>query len=94
MRSLVALRMVLHDRSSTAGALLGVIAIVFLVGQQLSIFFGLLSYMSVLVDHSGADAWVMSANIRNVDAGNLISGRYLDRIIGLRGDNLCARLPA
>jgi putative ABC transport system permease protein len=75
--------MVLHDRSSTAGALLGVIAIVFLVGQQLSILFGLLNYMSVLVDHSGADAWIMSADVRNVDAGNLISGRYVDRVIGL-----------
>ncbi len=84
MRSLTAVRLVLHDRSSTAGALLGVVAIVFLVGQQLSVLFGLLNYMSVLVDHSGADAWVTSANLRNSDAGNLISGRYLDRVIGLR----------
>ena len=83
MRSLTAFRMVVHDRSSTAGALLGVVAIVFLVGQQLSVLFGLLNYMSVLVDHSGADAWVMSANLRNADAGSLISGRYIDRIIGL-----------
>jgi len=75
--------MVLHDRSSTAGALLGVVAIVFLVGQQLSILFGLLNYMSVLVDHSGADAWITSANVRNADAGNLISARYLDSVIGL-----------
>jgi len=83
MRSYAAFRMVLHDRASTTGALLGVVAIVFLVGQQLSILFGLLNYMSVLVDHSGADAWITSANIRNADAGNLISGRYLDRVMGL-----------
>jgi putative ABC transport system permease protein len=83
MRSYAAFRMVLHDLSSTTGALLGVVAIVFLVGQQLSILFGLLNYMSVLVDHSGADAWITSANVRNADAGNLISGRYLDRVIGL-----------
>lgn len=83
MRSLTAFRMVVHDRSSTAGALLGVVAIVFLVGQQLSILFGLLNYMSVLVDHSGADAWIMSPHVRNADAGNLISGRYLDRAMGL-----------
>lgn len=84
MRSLTALRMVIHDRSSTAGALLGVVAIVFLVGQQLSILFGLLNYMSVLVDHSGADAWIMSKNVRNSDAGDLISVRYVDRAIGLK----------
>jgi len=83
MRSLTALRMVVHDRSSTAGALLGVVAIVFLVGQQLSILFGLLNYMSVLVDHSGADAWIMGANVRNADAGTLVSARYLDRAAGL-----------
>jgi len=83
MRSLTAFRIVVHDRSSTAGALLGVIAIVFLVGQQLSVLFGLLTYMSVLVDHSGADAWITSADVRNADAGNLISVRYLDRVIGL-----------
>ncbi|MGB9691027.1 MAG: hypothetical protein ACPL7D_02545, partial [Candidatus Sumerlaeaceae bacterium] len=83
MRSLTALRIVVHDRSSTAGSVLGVIAIVFLVGQQLSILFGLLSYMSVLVDHSGADAWILSANARNVDAVNQISARYLHRVIGL-----------
>jgi len=47
------------------------------------VFFGLLNYMSVLVDHSGADAWVMSANFRNADSGDLISGRYIDRIVGL-----------
>ncbi|MDY6879619.1 MAG: ABC transporter permease [Thermodesulfobacteriota bacterium] len=84
MRSLTAFRMVVHDRSSTAGALLGVVAIVFLVGQQLSILFGLLNYMSVLVDHSRADVWITSANVRNVDAGNLISARYIDRAMGLR----------
>lgn len=83
MRSLTALRMVIHDRASTAGALLGVVAIVFLVGQQLSILFGLLNYMSVLVDHSGVDAWILSANVRSSDSGNLIPGRYLDRVIGL-----------
>ncbi len=83
MRSKTALRMVLHDRASTIGALLGVVAIVFLVGQQLSILFGLLNYMSVLVDHSGADVWITSANLRNADAAKLIPGRYLDRVIGL-----------
>ena len=83
MRSLTAWRLLVHDRSSTAGALLGVVAIVFLVGQQLSIFFGLLNYMSVLVDHSGADVWIMSAKVRNVDAGGLIPASYLERLMGL-----------
>ena len=83
MRSLTAWRMVRHDRASTLGALLGVVSIVFLVGQQLSVLFGLLNYMSVLVDHSGADAWVTSADPRNADAADLLPGRTVDRVLGL-----------
>jgi len=82
MRRRAAFRMVVHDRASTAGSLLGVVAIVFLVGQQLSVFFGLLNYMSVLVDHSAADIWITSAELRNADATNFISGRYVDRVLG------------
>lgn len=83
MRRLTAFKMLLHDRSTTAGSLLGVIAIVFLVGQQLSVLFGLFTYMSVLVDHSGADIWVCSENTDNVNATGSIPVRYLDRISGL-----------
>lgn len=85
MRLVVALKMAIHDRSTTAGAVLGVIAIIFLVGQQLSVFFGLLNLMSVLPDHSIADAWIMSKSIRNADSGNLISALYIDRVIGIEG---------
>lgn len=83
MRSVTGLRMLLHDRSSSAGAILGVVAIVFLVGQQLSVFFGLMGYMSVLVDHSGADAWITSKALENADATGQIPLRLLDRIAGL-----------
>uniref|UniRef100_A0A7C5ENQ6 Uncharacterized protein n=1 Tax=Desulfobacca acetoxidans TaxID=60893 RepID=A0A7C5ENQ6_9BACT len=42
-----------------------------------------MNYMSVLVDHSGDDVWVMSARVTNVDAGGLVSGRYWERLAGL-----------
>ena len=83
MRRLTARRILLHDRSTTAGAILGVVAIIFLVGQQLSVLFGLLNYMSILVDHSGADIWVCSKNTDNINASGSIPTRYVDRIIGL-----------
>ena len=82
MRSYLAYRMIINDRSSTAGALLGVVAIVFLVGQQLSILFGLLSFMSVLVDHSEADIWVVSPRTEYADAISDIPARYIDRLEG------------
>jgi putative ABC transport system permease protein len=83
MRRLTALRMLLHDRATTAGSVLGVVAIIFLVGQQLSILFGLLTYMSVLVDHGGADIWVSTKNTRNVNSGGSLPMTYLERLRGL-----------
>ncbi|MGD9140731.1 MAG: FtsX-like permease family protein [bacterium] len=83
MRSITALRMLMHDRATTAGSVLGVVAIIFLVGQQLSILFGLLNYMSVLVDHTPADIWVCTANTENVNSGGTLPMRYVDRVRGI-----------
>lgn len=74
--------MLIHDRSTAAGSVMGVVAIVFLVGQQLSILFGLLGYMSVLVDHTQADIWVITANTRNANASGSLPLRYVDRLAG------------
>jgi putative ABC transport system permease protein len=75
--------MLMHDRATTAGSVLGVVAIIFLVGQQLSILFGLLNYMSVLVDHTPADIWVCTANTENVNSGGTLPMRYVDRVRGI-----------
>jgi putative ABC transport system permease protein len=75
--------MLLHDRATTAGSVLGVVAIIFLVGQQLSILFGLLTYMSVLVDNSGADIWVSTKNTQNANSGGSLPMAYVERIRGL-----------
>lgn len=83
MRSITALRMLLHDRATTAGSILGVVAIIFLVGQQLSVLFGLLNYMSVLVDHTPADVWVCTKNTQNVNSGGTLPMRCLDRVRGI-----------
>ena len=83
MRRLIAIKMLLHQRSTTAGAILGVVAIIFLVGQQLTVFFGLLSLMAALVDYSGADLWITSKNTDNINATGTLPIRYVDRIMGL-----------
>ncbi len=83
MRSTVALKILLHDKATTAGSLIGVIAIVFLVGQQMSVLFGLFTYMSVLVDHSGADIWVCSKNTVNINSAGSVPVRYVDRVSAL-----------
>ena len=83
MRRKTGLKILRHDRSTTAGSVLGVVAIVFLVGQQLAIMFGLFTYMSVLVDHSGADIWVMTKEADEVNSSGSLPVRYVDRIAGL-----------
>jgi putative ABC transport system permease protein len=67
----------------TAGSVLGVVAIVFLVGQQLAIMFGLFTYMSVLVDHGRADIWVVTKNVDEVNSSGSLPVRYIDRIAAL-----------
>jgi putative ABC transport system permease protein len=75
--------MLLYDRSTTAGAVLGVVAIVFLVGQQLAVMFGLFTLMSALVDNSGADIWILSQNSDNTSTAHDLPSRYVDRLAGL-----------
>jgi putative ABC transport system permease protein len=77
--------MLLHERSTTAGAILGVVAIVFLVGQQLAVLFGLFTLMSAVVDNSGADIWVVSKNVENTTSAGTLPSRYVDRLAGLAG---------
>jgi len=83
MRRKTAFKILRHDRATTAGSVLGVVAIVFLVGQQLAILFGLFSLMSVLVDHSPADIWVMTKDVDEVNSSGSLPVRYVDRIAGL-----------
>ncbi len=75
--------MLLHDKATTTGSLIGVVAIVFLVGQQIAVLFGLFTYMSVLVDHSGSDIWVISENTENINSSGMLPDRYVDRIKAL-----------
>lgn len=83
MRRHIAARMLVHDRATTAGAVLGVVAIVFLVGQQLAVLNGLFTYMSLLVDHSGADIWIVSEGTDNINSAGDLPIRYADRLVGL-----------
>jgi putative ABC transport system permease protein len=83
MRRKTGFKILRHDRSTTAGSVLGVVAIVFLVGQQLAILFGLFMYMSVLVDHSGADIWVLTKDVDEVNSSGSLPVRYVDRIAAL-----------
>jgi putative ABC transport system permease protein len=77
--------MLFHDRATALGSVAGVIAIVFLVGQQLAIFFGLTGFMSSIADTSGADAWVLARNTENINAAGSIPLSWRDRVAGVDG---------
>lgn len=83
-RAQTALRLFLHNRPASAGAILGVIAIVFLVGIQLAILFGVIEIISNEITHSGADYWVVTPNTNNLDFSNQLPVSYIDRITALR----------
>ncbi len=85
MRSLAAFKMLFHDRAAALGSIAGVIVIIFLVGQQLTTFFGLTAFMSRIVDISGADIWVFAQNTDNINATGSIPSAYQDRLAGLSG---------
>jgi len=84
-RESAAFKMLFHDRAAALGSIAGVVAIVFLVGQQLTIFFGLLSYMSGLADRSGADIWILAKNADNVNSTATLPMAFRDRAAGIRG---------
>lgn len=83
-RAKTALRLFLHNRPASAGAILGVIAIVFLVGIQLAILFGVIEIISNEITHSGADYWVVTPNTTNLDFSNQLPVSYIDRITALK----------
>ena len=85
MRRTAAFKMLFHDRAAAIGSISGVIAIIFLVGQQLTIFFGLLTFMSSVVDISGADIWVLSQNADNANSSGTVPSSYRDRVAGVKG---------
>jgi putative ABC transport system permease protein len=85
MRRAAAFKMLFHDRATAIGSISGVIAIIFLVGQQLTIFFGLLTFMSSVVDIGGADMWILSKNADNANSAGSIPMSYRDRVTGVGG---------
>jgi len=85
VRNSAAFKMLFHDRASALGSIAGVVAIVFLVGQQLAIFFGLIGFTSNLVDACGADIWILSKNSDNVNSSQSLPMAYRDRVAGVQG---------
>ena len=84
--SWIALKMLVGDRAKFFGIVLGLTFAALLITQQGSIFCGLMLRTSgQIYDITGADLWVMDANVRYVDDVKPMVENNLYRVRGVRG---------
>jgi len=82
----VALRMLLGDRTKCLGLVFGMALSTLLVCQQVSIFFGLLARASsVISDVREADIWVMDGAVKTIDVPFPLRDTVLPRVRGVEG---------
>lgn len=82
-RAATALQLLWYNRVISSGAITGVISIVFLVGVQIAILFGVINIISNQILHSSADAWIVTKNSTNLDFSGRLPNFYIDRAVGL-----------
>jgi putative ABC transport system permease protein len=85
MSGILAVRNLVHDRVRLIVTLIGVVFAVVLINVQLGLFFGFAKTTSALIDHSGADLWIMAPGTRNVDQSTAISERKLFQTLAIPG---------
>ncbi len=65
----LAVRNLFHDRVRLAVTLTGIIFSVVLVAVQTGLFIGFTTTTSSLIDHAGADLWIMSRGVKYIEVG-------------------------
>lgn len=89
----VAWKMLTGDRSKYLGIIFGIAFAALLMGQQASIFCGLmLNTTSQIRDVQGADIWVMDPNVQFIDDLKPLSDNDLYRVRGVPGVEWAVRL--
>src|SRR5579864_3371802 len=90
--SVLALRNLVHDRVRLIVTLVGVVFAVVLINVEVGLFLGFADATSELVDHAGADLWIMPLDTRDVDQVQAISERKLYEALAVPGVRSAARL--
>jgi putative ABC transport system permease protein len=84
--NLIAIKMLVGDRIKYVGMILGVIIAAFLMNQQLSIFWGLMSRTyGFISDTSYPDIWVMDDKVQFVDDLKPMQDTAIYRVRGIEG---------
>lgn len=81
----LAIKSMLADRGKLLTSLLGVSFAVVLVNLQGGLLVGLLKKASLLIDHAQADIWVGHRHMSNLDMGDFIPERWIDRVRSVEG---------
>src|SRR6185437_1423163 len=92
MSSVLALRNMVHDRVRLVVTLVGIVFAVVLIGVQLGLFIGFARTTSSLIDHAGADLWVMAPGTSNVDESAAIPRQKLYQALSVPGIRDAAKL--
>lgn len=82
---LLAIKAMSADRGKLLTALLGVTFAVVLVNMQGGLLLGLIRKAGMLVEHGGADIWVVHRHMNNLEMGDLISERWIHRVRSVHG---------
>ncbi|MBL8621431.1 MAG: FtsX-like permease family protein [Myxococcales bacterium] len=90
--TVVALRMMLHDKAKLIGTTLGVVFAVVLAAQQLGVLFGLLQKNTMFVDNAGADLWIVPPGTTQTAPGQRMSTALLDQARATPGVAVAAPL--
>ena len=81
----IATRNLFHDKHKLLLALVGIMFSVVLVTLQFGLFINAIHNASGLIDHAGADVWIMQQGTRNIDMCEVISDRRYYQAIATPG---------
>jgi putative ABC transport system permease protein len=81
----LASRNLFHDKIRLIVTLTGIIFAVVLVAVQTGLFIGFSTTTSNLIDHAGADLWVMSKGVRYIEVGVPFPERKLYQVLSVPG---------
>lgn len=80
-----ALRFIRYDKAKSIGVVIGIVISTFLIGQQLGIATFLTNLMSVLVDNSNGDIWVVDAKTQDANSLGKLDVRILRQVQSIEG---------
>jgi len=81
----LAWRNLFHDKVRFSVTLTGIVFAIVLIIVQIGLFIGFTSTTSALIDHSGADLWVMADRVPYLEQANPFSERKLYQVLATPG---------